>query len=76
MLIKAAKADLKAIGRDTQATWGRVQRSRYLTLLDEGLRALTDNPQNFQDYPRRQRAKSFGHPAGPPIPHARSFPYR
>jgi plasmid stabilization system protein ParE len=44
MLTKAAKTDLKAIGRDTQAAWGRVQRSRYLTLLDEGLRALTVTP--------------------------------
>ena len=34
VLTEAAKADLKAIGRYTQATWGRDQRTRYLTLLD------------------------------------------
>jgi len=44
VLTKAAKADLKAIGRYTQATWGRDQRTRYLTLLDAGFRALADNP--------------------------------
>lgn len=44
VLTKAANADLKAIGRYTQATWGRDQRTRYLTLLDAGFRALADNP--------------------------------
>ena len=44
VLTKAAKADLKDIGRYTQATWGRDQRTRYLTLLDTGFRALADNP--------------------------------
>ncbi|WP_236849015.1 type II toxin-antitoxin system RelE/ParE family toxin [Candidatus Thiodictyon syntrophicum] len=44
MLTKAVKADLKAIGRYTQATWGRDHRTRYLTLLDAGFRALADNP--------------------------------
>ncbi len=44
VLTKAANADLKAIGHYTQATWGRDQRTRYLTLLDTGFRALADNP--------------------------------
>ena len=44
VLTKAANADLKGIGRYTQATWGRDQRTRYLTLLDAGFRALADNP--------------------------------
>jgi toxin ParE1/3/4 len=30
VLTNAAKADLKAIGRYTQVTWGRDQRTRYL----------------------------------------------
>jgi toxin ParE1/3/4 len=36
VLTNAAKADLKAIGRYTQVTWGRDQRTRYLTALDTG----------------------------------------
>jgi len=48
-LTNAAKADLKAIGRYTQATWGRDQRTRYLTSLDAGFRALADNPSMGKD---------------------------
>lgn len=44
VLTNAAKADLKAIGRYTQVTWGRDQRTRYLTALDTGFRSLADNP--------------------------------
>ncbi|WP_295438175.1 type II toxin-antitoxin system RelE/ParE family toxin [uncultured Thiodictyon sp.] len=44
VLTKAAKDDLKSIGRYTQATWGPDQRNRYLRLLDAGFHTLADNP--------------------------------
>jgi hypothetical protein len=50
VLTKAANADLKAIGRYTQATWGPDQRTRYLTLLDADFRApaLVQSPVQTQ----------------------------
>jgi toxin ParE1/3/4 len=44
VLSNAAKTDLKAIGRYTQATWGIDQRNRYLTLLDGCFHNLAANP--------------------------------
>lgn len=44
VLTKAAKDDLKSIGRYTQNTWGIEQRNRYLTLLDKSFHDLADNP--------------------------------
>jgi len=43
-LTAKAKADLRAIGRYTQKTWGREQRNRYLALLDGSFRDLANNP--------------------------------
>lgn len=37
-----AKADLRSIGRYTQATWGREQRNRYLAQLDAALHLLAE----------------------------------
>lgn len=39
-LTTKAKADLKSIAIYTQKTWGREQRNRYLTQLDETFHAL------------------------------------
>jgi toxin ParE1/3/4 len=44
VLTKAAKEDLKSIGRYTAETWGRAQRNRYLALLDTSMHDLADNP--------------------------------
>jgi toxin ParE1/3/4 len=44
VLTKAAKEDLKSIGRYTAETWGREQRNRYLALLDTSMHDLADNP--------------------------------
>jgi len=40
-----AKADLRAIGRYTQATWGRKQRNTYLARLDASFHLLAREPQ-------------------------------
>jgi toxin ParE1/3/4 len=40
----AAREDLKAIGRYTQKKWGREQRNRYLSLIDESFRLLGGDP--------------------------------
>jgi toxin ParE1/3/4 len=40
-----ALKDLRSIGRYTQTTWGREQRNRYLTKLDESFHLLAANPQ-------------------------------
>jgi toxin ParE1/3/4 len=42
VLTKAAKEDLKSIGRYTAETWGREQRNRYLALLDTSMHDLAD----------------------------------
>ena len=44
-LTQAAKQDLRSIGRYTQATWGREQRNRYLTKLDNCFHRLAKEPQ-------------------------------
>jgi toxin ParE1/3/4 len=43
-LTTKAKADLKSIAIYTQKTWGREQRNRYLTKLDETFHALACEP--------------------------------
>ena len=43
-LTERAKADLRAIGRYTQATWGREQRNRYLARLDVCFHLLAREP--------------------------------
>jgi toxin ParE1/3/4 len=43
-LTRAAREDLKAIGRYTQRTWGRRQRTAYLTQLDRRFHALAEMP--------------------------------
>lgn len=43
-LTAKAKADLRDIGRYTQQTWGRDQRNRYLTKLDEAFHILAQEP--------------------------------
>jgi toxin ParE1/3/4 len=43
-LTERAKADLRAIGRYTQATWGREQRNRYLARLDACFHLLAREP--------------------------------
>lgn len=48
-LTNQAKADLKAIGRYTEATWGRQQRNRYLTVLDQAFHALADDHSKGRD---------------------------
>jgi toxin ParE1/3/4 len=48
-LTRKAKDDLKAIGRYTQATWGREQRNRYLTMLDDKFHTLAANPMQGRD---------------------------
>jgi toxin ParE1/3/4 len=43
-LTERAKADLRTIGRYTQATWGRAQRNRYLAWLDACFHLLAREP--------------------------------
>jgi toxin ParE1/3/4 len=43
-LTERAKADLRAIGRYTQATWGRAQRNNYLARLDASFHLLAEEP--------------------------------
>lgn len=43
-LTHAAKADLKAIARYTEKTWGREQRNRYLMQMDATFRRLVELP--------------------------------
>jgi len=43
-LTERAKADLRAIGRYTQATWGRAQRNTYLARLDASFHVLAQEP--------------------------------
>lgn len=49
VLTQKAKDDLKAIGRYTQEKWGRDQRNRYLTMLDEKFHELAVNPMKGRD---------------------------
>jgi len=49
ILTKKARDDLKAIGRYTQETWGREQRNRYLTMLDDKFHDLAANPMKGRD---------------------------
>ena len=49
VLTKAAKADLKSIGRYTQNTWGVEQRNRYLAMLDSSFHDLMANPRMGRD---------------------------
>jgi len=44
-LRERAKADVRAIGRYTQATWGREQRNTYLARLDASFHLLAREPQ-------------------------------
>ena len=44
-LTQLALADLRSIGRYTQLTWGREQRTRYLEKLDNGFHVLAEQPQ-------------------------------
>jgi toxin ParE1/3/4 len=43
-LTAKAKADLRDIGRYTQRTWGRDQRNRYFSRLDEAFHLLAREP--------------------------------
>jgi toxin ParE1/3/4 len=43
-LTERAKADLRSIGRYTQATWGREQRNNYLVRLDACFHVLAREP--------------------------------
>ena len=43
-LRERAKADLRSIGRYTQATWGREQRNIYLARLDTSFHLLAREP--------------------------------
>jgi len=43
-LTHAAKADLKAIARYTEKTWGREQRNRYLMQMDSTFKRLVELP--------------------------------
>lgn len=49
VLTKKAQDDLKAIGRYTQETWGREQRNRYLTMLDDKFHDLAAYPMKGRD---------------------------
>lgn len=40
-----AKTDLLSIGRYTQKTWGKIQRNRYLHLLDDSFQRLAQTPE-------------------------------
>ena len=44
-LTQLAIADLRSIGLYTQTTWGRKQRNRYLTKLDQVFHLLAQEPQ-------------------------------
>ena len=44
-LTARAKADLRSIGRYTQATWGREQRNTYLARLDACFHLLAREPE-------------------------------
>jgi len=44
-LTQRAIADLRSIGLYTQTTWGREQRNRYLTKLDQVFHLLAQEPQ-------------------------------
>ncbi|ETW93077.1 MAG: hypothetical protein ETSY1_40825 [Candidatus Entotheonella factor] len=44
-LTRKARDDLRSIGRYTQTTWGREQRSRYLSRLDAAFHALAESPE-------------------------------
>jgi toxin ParE1/3/4 len=48
-LTNKAKADLKVIGLYTQNQWGRVQRDKYLTMLDDCFQQLAVNPLKGKD---------------------------
>jgi len=48
-LTRAAKADLKDIGRYTQNKWGRVQRDNYLAMLDGCFQDLANEPLKGRD---------------------------
>jgi toxin ParE1/3/4 len=48
-LTNKAKADLKAIGHYTQSKWGRAQRDKYLTMLDECFQDLAEDPLKGKD---------------------------
>ncbi len=43
-LTRAAREDLKAIGRYTQGAWGRPQRDAYLSQFDRRFRSLAQFP--------------------------------
>ena len=45
LLSEKALEDLKSIGRYTQKTWGRKQRNKYLSKLDESFHILSKQPQ-------------------------------
>ncbi len=45
LLSEKALEDLKSIGRYTQKTWGREQRNKYLSKLDESFHILSKQPQ-------------------------------
>ena len=45
LLTEKALEDLKSIGRYTQKTWGREQRNKYLSKLDESFHILSKQPQ-------------------------------
>lgn len=49
ILTQKARDDLKAIGRYTQETWGREQRNRYLTMIDESFHDLAAHPMKGRD---------------------------
>lgn len=48
-LTEKAKHDLKEIGRFTQKRWGRVQRNKYLTVVDGSFHLLAQNPSMGMD---------------------------
>lgn len=45
VLTEKAKGDLKAIGLYTQSTWGKLQRNRYLSALDEEFSEIANHPE-------------------------------
>ncbi|WP_218079614.1 type II toxin-antitoxin system RelE/ParE family toxin [Anthocerotibacter panamensis] len=49
-LTELAKADLRAIGRYTQQTWGRDQRNSYLARLDKSFQRLAEEPERGRPY--------------------------
>ncbi len=48
-LTQRALMDLRSIGLYTQTTWGREQRNRYLTKLDQSFHLLAQEPQRGRD---------------------------